>query len=60
MEAKDYLGNALNLGDTVVYVELGYRNFSKAVVSKITKCKVKLIDGKREVYQDHSQVLKVG
>ena len=33
---KDFLGNELQVGDNVVFVQLGYRNLLKGVVSKIT------------------------
>jgi peroxiredoxin len=34
--AKDFLGNDINIGDTVVFIQLGYRNLLKGVVSHIT------------------------
>jgi len=32
---KDFLGNCLEVGDEVVFVQLGYRNLMKGVVEKI-------------------------
>lgn len=33
---KDFLGNELQVGDNVVFVQLGYRNLCKGVISKMT------------------------
>ena len=33
---KDFLGNELKLGDAVVFVELGYRNFLRGQITKMT------------------------
>ncbi len=36
MTTHDFLGNELNVGDEVIYVEAGYRNFAKGKIVKIT------------------------
>lgn len=44
---KDFAGIEIEVGDTVAYIENGYRNFSKANVTKITEKKVALGDTTR-------------
>ncbi len=34
--AKDFLGNELSVGDTVVFVQLGYRNLLKGKIKSLT------------------------
>ena len=60
----DYLGNELQVGDNVVFVQLGYRNFLVGTICKITKSTV-LISHKatntyrRETKQTFNQVIKI-
>lgn len=44
---KDFAGIEIDVGDIVAYIESGYRNFSKAHVTKITEKKVALGDTTR-------------
>lgn len=39
---KDYLGNLLEVGDVVIYVLQGYREFRKAKIDRFTECYVVL------------------
>ena len=61
--AKDYVGNEIEVGDTVVFVQLGYRNFWEGIIAKITP-KTLLIDHERtntcstQTKQFHNQVIK--
>lgn len=41
---KDFLGQELAVGDTVVAVELGYRSLKKVSVVALTPTKVRLSD----------------
>lgn len=67
MIAKDYIDQELSVGDHVIYVQLGYRNFVKGTITKITRCFVFLKqDGQNEswrkdteIKQGHSQVIKI-
>jgi hypothetical protein len=34
---KDYLGQEINVGDPVIFVQLNYRNFLKGTITKITE-----------------------
>jgi hypothetical protein len=34
--AKDFLGQELKVGDTVVFVQLGYRNLLKGKIERLT------------------------
>lgn len=57
---KDYLGNDLQVGDEVVYVQLGYRNFQKAIISRFTDKFVFIKEGKsREIKQAPNQLIKI-
>jgi hypothetical protein len=59
--AQDFLGNVLEVGDTVVFTQLGYRNFSKGVLLKLTPKTliVACAITHREVKQFHDQVIKL-
>lgn len=37
---KDFLGNELNIGDTVVMIMPGYRSLVKSTILRFTKCYV--------------------
>jgi hypothetical protein len=55
--AVDFLGNEIKVGDTVVYVEKGYRNFEVGKIVRITD-KTVLIDNKgKTTKQFHHQVI---
>jgi peroxiredoxin len=61
---KDFLGNCLEVGDEVVFVQLGYRNLWKGTIAKIT-AKTILISHKKtntcsiETKQFPEQVIKI-
>lgn len=54
--AKDFIGQEINVGDTVVYMQLGYRYLRKGEITKITDKCVIINDLYR---QFHNQVVKV-
>lgn len=57
---KDYLGNDLQVGDEVVYVELGYRNFKKGKIARFTAKFVFIKEGKSmEIKQKPEQLIKI-
>ena len=65
MEATDFLGNTLAVGDKVVYAQLRYRNLKTGYVRKITPCMV-FISDKQQITefedwhkQSHNQVIKI-
>jgi len=39
---EDFLGERLEIGDTVIFFEPGYRNFTKGKIIKFTPQKVKV------------------
>ena len=57
--AKDFLGKLIEVGDTVVFAELGYRNLSKGVIQKITDKMVFIKSNSANVRQFHKQVIKI-
>jgi len=62
--AKDFLGNDINVGDEVVFVELGYRNLLRGQIIRISH-KTCIIShkmtntGRTESKQLHNQVVKI-
>jgi len=59
--AKDFMGKELEVGDSVVYIQLHYRTLKIGTVEKITSKMLKIDDGSRDgTRQFHSQVIKVG
>ena len=62
--AKDFLGEEINVGDEVVFVQMQYRNFYQGKIVKITD-KMLFIDhekdnlGKSQTKQKHNQVIKI-
>lgn len=62
--AKDFLGQELHVGDSVVFVQLGYRNLWFGTISKLTE-KTALISHKEtntcstETKQFHNQLIRV-
>lgn len=63
--AKDFLGNELNIGDQVAFMQLSYRSMMRARVTKISDCYVMLQHEKTnlcntESRQRHNQVIKIG
>lgn len=64
---KDFLGKELSVGDEVVWIHPGYREYDKAKVLRFTKCYViierirKYHDGQttEEVKQKSEQLIKI-
>lgn len=62
---KDFLGNEIKVGDKVVYMRLGYRDFTKGYIMRITNKCVFLSDSNGSLIHDywtskfHEQVVKV-
>ena len=62
--AKDFLGKELRVGDNVVFMEIKYRNFKKAVITKLTPQKAYIsfenhYGWEREVLQFHNQLIRI-
>jgi len=53
---KDFLGRELSVGDKVVYISYGYRDFSVAEIARFTPCYVFFTDGYK---QRPEQLIKV-
>ena len=62
--AQDFLGNEINVGDPVVFVQLCYRCLQKGIVERLTD---KMVFIKHELFnrggdrtkQEHNQVIKI-
>lgn len=61
MKAIYFLGQELNIGDTVVYTDLYYRNLTKGIIQRITEKTlfIECISKGRDIKQSHSQVIKI-
>lgn len=64
MEATDFLGNTLAVGDKVVYMSLNYRDLRIGWIMKITPCMVFISQwgNPDKIYwhkQSHNQVIKI-
>ena len=62
--AKDFLGKELEVGDHVVFVQLGYRNLMKGKVLKLTPKMVyvkhkETNTGSTITKQSHEQLVKI-
>lgn len=62
MEAKDFFGNEIKVGDTVAFMQKGYRNLMTGQVTSITQQMVNIAHertntGSTETRQGHSQVI---
>ena len=60
--AKDFFDNEINVGDTVAFMQTGYRSLKTGVVKKITEKMVfieheKFNVGGTETKQEHNQVI---
>jgi hypothetical protein len=55
--AVDLLGNEIKVGDTVVYVEKGYRNFEVGKIVRTTDKTVLINNGAVPTEQFHHQVI---
>jgi hypothetical protein len=60
--AKDFFGNEIKIGDTVAFMQIGYRRLKNGVIKKITE-KMVFIEHERfnvggtETKQEHNQVI---
>jgi hypothetical protein len=61
---NDFFGNTGTIGDTVAYMQIGYRDLRKGVITKITPQKVYIYDESlnssekyRTTIQYHGQVI---
>jgi len=54
--AVDFLGQELNVGDDIVFVEKNYRQFKKGKIIKIT---AKMLETDTHFRQFHNQVIKI-
>lgn len=64
MSKLDFLGNEIEVGDQVVFMQLKYRNLMKGEVVKITDQKVKIKHEPTNTFrthtmQDFNQVVKI-
>jgi len=62
--AKDFLGQELQVGDEIVFVQLGYRNLLKGKIASITPKTLMIEHDKTNVCststkQFHDQVVKI-
>jgi hypothetical protein len=55
--AVDFLGNEIQVGDTVIYVEKGYRNFEIGKIVRITDKTVLIYNKGLTTKQFHHQVI---
>ncbi len=60
----DYLGKELNIGDTVVFMQIGYRGLMKGIIISMSAKKAKLIHPptntyKKESIQFYNQMIKI-
>lgn len=60
----DYLGKELNIGDTVVFMQIGYRGLMKGIIVKMNDQKAKLVHPptntcKKESVQFYTQMIKI-
>jgi hypothetical protein len=58
----DYFGNEIKVGDTVAFMQIGYRNLMMGTVSSISQYMVTIDHertntGKTQTKQNHSQVI---
>lgn len=63
-KAEDYLGNELNVGDTVVFMQIGYRGLMKGEIVSLSRHKAKIKHEmtntcRTESMQWHDQMIKI-
>jgi hypothetical protein len=61
---KDFLGNELNIGDKVVFMQIGYRGLMEGVITKLSEKKATISHDKTntcrtESIQFYSQIIKI-
>ena len=59
---KDFFGNEINIGDTIAFMQTGYRQLKIGIVKKLTPQMViieheRFNTGKTETKQSHDQVI---
>ena len=62
--AKDFLENELEVGDEVVFMQIGYRGLVKGTIKKLTPKTALIVHakaniGRTETRQEHSQIIKI-
>jgi hypothetical protein len=62
--ATDFLGNELNIGDNVVFMQIKYRGLMKGVIKKLTPMKAVITHNMTNVcttesIQWHDQIIKI-
>jgi phage gp45-like len=60
----DYLGNELKVGDTVVFMQIGYRGLMKGIITKLSDKKATIAHDmtntcSTESMQFHDQMIKI-
>jgi hypothetical protein len=50
----DYIGQQLNMGDTVVFMQIGYRGLMKGIITKMADKKATLAHEKTNTYRTES------
>lgn len=60
--ALDFFGNNIKIGDTVAFMQIGYRSLKTGIVSKLTEKMVFITHerfnvGGTETKQEHNQVI---
>ena len=55
---KDFNGVEIEVGDTVAYIEKGYRNFVRGVIAKVNEKKVAIGGGLTPRYPDDVIIVK--
>lgn len=63
-EKKDYLGNIVNIGDTVVFMQIGYRGLMKGKIVSLSNQKAKISHEPTNTYrtesiQFYNQLIKI-
>lgn len=58
---NDFLGNELNVGDTVAFMQIGYRQLKRGEIVKLNekKATIKPERGNDNTYQFYSQIIKI-
>ncbi len=58
---KDFFGNELETGDSVVYIKGSYRDFTVGEIVKLNPCKatIKLLTSKYPTVRYYHQIIKV-
>lgn len=58
---KDFLGNRLETGDKIVFMEVGYRNLVEGTIKKLSPKKATIeYRNKQTTVQFYNQIVKIG